>query len=560
MLRSVRRAAALVVAPALATFALVAVPSSATAAADPSPAAAGSGWLAAQPTNGMLSYLNFGFDTPDPGLTIDAALALQEVGGTAVPVGQIRDAIIAELGSDNPFRYGADYDYYYPEQPDPAAVRYTGHSANARAKSLAFLSTVVADPTNIGGMDLVSLLEDVTTDAGPAAGRISDDAMKGGAPYPAGDYANVLGQAFAVRALNQVSSPEAPAATAYLLAQQCSAGFFAEVMPAADSAQQTCDGTAGKPSIDATALAVLSLLPQAQSPAVLTALTKAATWLVQHQTADGAFRTDGDFGANANSTGLATWALGKLSAASPSAAAALAAPLAKGAVWVRNHQVTGIGTCQPVAAATNGAIAYDDADLAAGITDANEGKWLRATTQALPALRFAPAGAGTNVLFTAEYVRAGTTPSVGVIGAAPGDKLCATTVDGQKILSTADANGEAQFQIKLGTKTANTVVTVANAAGVAGTATIKALGAKKLPISLKAKVKKGKVQKVTVRGLAAGESVKVKVLGKTKRGQANKKGVFTASAKATGKPRKVKVTVTGEFGNRSGTKTFKVVR
>jgi hypothetical protein len=123
----------------------------------------------------------------------------------------------------------------------------------------------------------------------------------------------------------------------------------------------------------------------------------------------------------------------------------------------------------------------------------------------------------------------------------------------------ADANGEATFPVKLGTATATTVVTVANAAGVAGTATIKALGAKKLGITTKAKVRKGKTVKVIVRGLAPAESVVVKIGGKKKVGQATSKGRFVAKVKAK-KRGKTKVVVRGQFANRKATKTVRVVR
>ena len=86
------------------------------------------------------------------------------------------------------------------------------------------------------------------------------------------------------------------------------------------------------------------------------------------------------------------------------------------------------------------------------------------------------------------------------------------------------------------------------------TATIKALGAKKLGITTKAKVRKGKTVKVLVRGLAPAESVVVKIGGKKKVGQANGKGRFVAKVKAK-KRGKTKVVVRGQFANRTGTKT-----
>ena len=104
-------------------------------------------------------------------------------------------------------------------------------------------------------------------------------------------------------------------------------------------------------------------------------------------------------------------------------------------------------------------------------------------------------------------------------------------------------------------------MTVSKASGVAGKATIRALGANRLPVAVRAaKIRKGKVQVVRVSGLAAGEAATVRVLGKVKRGHATKAGVFRASVRVTGKPRTVKVVVLGQFSNRTRTTTFKVVR
>jgi hypothetical protein len=175
-------------------------------------------------------------------------------------------------------------------------------------------------------------------------------------------------------------------------------------------------------------------------------------------------------------------------------------------------------------------------------------------------LQWAPAGTGTNAPFTTKYVHAGTTQRVSVTGAAPSEALCVTTPGGVKLRALANASGAADFSIPLGTKTANTVVTVSNATGVVDTATIKALAAKKLRITVKAKVRKGKVARIVVRGLAPSESVKVTLRGKAKSGHATRGGVFVAKLKVTGKLGKAKVAVRGEFANRKNVKTVRVVR
>ncbi|WP_345525242.1 hypothetical protein [Nocardioides endophyticus] len=529
MLRSVRRATALVAVPALTALVLVATPTAATAA-EPSPSGSASTWLTGQLTGGEIVG-EFG---PDYGLSIDTAVALAAVGGHQSDVVAVRDALAAHVESYTTGDAFGDVDSQY---------------AGATAKAMWFARLSGGNPHAFGGVDLQTQLESLVTTTGPSTGRIVDQSSYG-------DYANALGQIFAARGLAQGSSPLAADVRSFLLKQQCAAGFFRlSFTESAGAADQTCDGgtaTESAPDTDVTALFVIALHDDA---AVAAPVAAATAWLKQQQLGDGSFGGGPSTEApNANSTGLAGWALGEVGDT---------AGAKKAAVWVKAHQVVNAGACAQYAAADTGSIAYDDAALTALVTKpiapATRDKARRATAQAIPVLKWAPAGTGTNVLFTSEYVRAGTTPSVGVTGAAPGDALCATTPDGQKLAATANAAGEAQFPIKLGTRTSTTVVTVANAAGVVDTATIKALGAKKLGITTKAKVRKGKTVKVLVRGLAPAESVVVKVGGKKKAGQANGKGRFVAKVKAT-KRGKTKVVVRGEFANRKGTKTIRVVR
>jgi hypothetical protein len=87
--------------------------------------------------------------------------------------------------------------------------------------------------------------------------------------------------------------------------------------------------------------------------------------------------------------------------------------------------------------------------------------------------------------------------------------------------------------------------------------------AKRLKVSVSKKVvQRGKQQRVTVRGLAARESVTVKVLGRTFKGTANAKGVFTTKLKVTQKNAKKlgrkKVTAQGLDKSRTGTTVFRV--
>ena len=527
MLCSVRRAAALVVAPALATLALVAVPSQATAA-EPSSSGSAATWLAGQvPAAGLFSG-SFG---PDYGLSIDVALGLDAVGAGAPTVAKIRDALAADVNGYIAYSY------------TDGSGDHEGQSGGSTAKALVLAKATDSDRRAFGGVDLVNRLESLINADGRVISTFDGD------PDPS--YDNTYIQTLALEGLNGTENSSHAKLVAYLLGQQCSSGYFRGDIPNAPGIP-LCSGDT--PDTDATAQSVVALLGET-APATVAARQLAVNWLVGAQKPDGSFvGGTGTETANANSTGLAARALqlaGRTDAA------------AKAALWLRAHQVIGVAGCDPAVAADTGAVTYDDAALTlAKAGPMNAGlisQSIRTTAQALPGLLAAPAGTGTNVLFTAEYVRAGSTPSVGVTGAAPGDKLCATTPDGLKIAATADANGEAQFPVKLGTATATTVVTVANAAGIAGTATIKALGAKKLRITTKAKVRKGKTVKVLVRGLAPAESVVVKIGGKKKAGQANANGRFVAKVKAK-KRGKTKVVVRGQFANRTATKTVRVVR
>ena len=81
------------------------------------------------------------------------------------------------------------------------------------------------------------------------------------------------------------------------------------------------------------------LQDQKADPAVAAALDEATAWLGSQQGPDGSF-------GNANSTGIAGWALG----VSGNTAAATAA-----AGWVRAHQLANAGACTTYAAQDDGA-------------------------------------------------------------------------------------------------------------------------------------------------------------------------------------------------------------
>ncbi|MCW2756817.1 MAG: hypothetical protein JWO76_886 [Nocardioides sp.] len=545
-----RRGATLVAAAALGLGALVTTSPAATAADpayDASPADAGAAWLTAQLTGGIVHNDQYGFD--DYGLTIDVALGLAGLGGHGAEVETISDAVAAHVES---YTTGADFGT-------------TDVYAGATAKALVLAQTAGDDATSYGGVDLVSRLESLTSTDPVILGRI-EDRVDPTNEFGA-DYANVIGQSFAAEGLAGAGSPRAADATAFLLKQQCSEGYFRlNFTKDKTAADQTCDGGKGagdsSADTDVTALALLALQ---DVPGTTAAVTKAEQWLLGHQRKDGSFGGGASTEApNANSTGLAGWALGTMGntdAASDAAA------------WVRAHQATNVSDCVYYAAADTGAIAYDTAARTAlqrtPIGADTQDQFRRATSQALPVLQWAPAGAGDpQALFTAEYVAARGKKPVGVVGAAPGEALCAMLGE-QSVLGYASRVGEAHVPVVVPHRTAVSTVDVANAAGAFGSVEINALGAKRLPITLKKQVAVGAKQRIKVRGLAPGESVLVSVdwpsskkggSGEAEAGRANARGVFTTVTKVPNRPGKARVKVKGAFGDRLGHTTFTVTR
>ena len=284
----VRRTGALVVAGAVAGAVLV--PVSANAATDAAggpatgPSAGAASWIAGQLEDGLLPG-QFGPEYPDYGLTIDAALSTVAVGGDDAVVQEIAAAIGENLES-----------YITGEDFGDVGSTYAG----AAGKALTFAQAAGADPTDFGGVDLVARVEGVTDDA---SGRIADVSDYG-------DNANTIGQAFAVRGLAEVGSAEAAAGTDFLLAQQCSEGFFRLELGATLAEDCDADPDATEDT-DVTAFALLALLEQAGDPDVDAAVAAGVGWLEDTQADDGSFGGGAATEApNANSTGLAGWVLG----------------------------------------------------------------------------------------------------------------------------------------------------------------------------------------------------------------------------------------------------------
>ena len=526
---------------ALAVAASLATVSSPAQAATPSALADGSSWLTSQLTGGLVHNPNYGgFD--DYGLSADIALALNAVGGNATAVGQIVDAL-----HDNESNYTTNAAYGYPDDI------YAGSTAKALVLSQLAGGT--------GDASLVSQLEARVSATAPIAGRI-EDGIDASDPYGA-DYANVIGQAYAVAGLEKAGSAEAGDALSFLLEQQCSEGYFRLSFTAdKTAADQTCDGgiaTGASPADpDVTSTAILELLPLADdNDDIADALAKAKDWLSARQHADGSFSggtsTDSP---NANSTGLAGWALGELGDTDAAAAAAQ---------WIRIHQVQPLNGCATKLDGDAGAIAYDTAALTAGrktgITDAVQDQWRRAASQALPVLQWLPASAKTPKLTAPTgYVKAGSKVTVRATGGVSGSALC-LGVGSRRNLVTAGADGSAQTVVTLPGGTANRAASLTDGT-TTRTATVKVLGKKTFKVKASKRVKRGKKATVKVSGLAPHERFTLRVGKKVvKHGTARANGTFKTKVKVGKKVHKVKIKVTGQFGKiRKGAWTVKVVR
>ena len=266
-------------------------------ASSPAPAhdtaalAAGARWLGSQVTKGTVRNEQYGID--DTGLAVDVALALHDVGEQEATVQAVSDRLAEDVATYTAPGFG------------------TVTSAGATAKAVVLAEAVGADPSSYGGTDLVAQLERTVADRGPAAGRIQD--VLDPEERSAADYANVVGQAYAVQGLAAADSPEAGAATDFLLAQQCSGGWFRlDFSKDATSADQSCDADpSSKPDLDTTVLRACGPSAADDSAPVVEARDSALAWLKQQQAKDGSFGGSGAGTPNTNSTGLAGTALGE---------------------------------------------------------------------------------------------------------------------------------------------------------------------------------------------------------------------------------------------------------
>lgn len=504
-------------------------------------------WVRGMLQDGLLPGKSGSYAYTNYGASADAIISLAEV-GDSTDAGTIANALQGQIDK-----------YISGESSGDTGSTYAG----SVAKAAVALKAAGIDPatvtTHLGGQpagDLITRLEATVQ----ASGRIQDTSTYG-------DYENVLGQAFAVNALTAAGSSKAATAEHFLLSQQCSGGWFRLYLTEGKDAQHNQVGTdttcnadpKSTPSVDATATAVLNLLPQAGTDATAArAVGRAESWLVSMQHADGGWGDASVGGASdANSTGLAVRALGALG---DDVAAAR-----RGAEWLRGTQLTNVASCTPYAAKEVGAIAYDHTAWAAAQTAGvakSLDQFVVAASQALPALRFLPpATSAPKIAGPTSYVPAGTRVGYSVKGLAPGASAC-LALGATKGLVASGIAGTATGRLALPAGTGTRTVTVTADGGARSTAVTKALAAKKLfPKVSVARIKVGKKETVTVNGLAANEKVTLKLRSaKVAAGAANARGVFKATFAVKGATGAAKVTATGQFADRTGTKTITVVR
>jgi len=522
MRTTLRPVAAFAVGSALTLTGLVSAPVS----ADPSPSQSSAAtWLAGELTNGLFHFV-IDMD-PDPdieyddyGLSIDAGFTQLSTGNTAV-AGQTRDAVATHIN-----------DYITGEAFGDVGSTYAGPTA----KALVYAQQSGGTPTSYGGVNLVTRLESVVS----ASGRLVDVSTFG-------DNANTIGQSFAARGLTAAGSTKAAAVSSFLLKQQCPAGYFRLALGDSHCADNAA------PDTDVTAFAELNLQGQGQQPGVAAAVTKANAWLLATQAADGSFGGGGVTAApNTNSTGLAAWALGE---------SCHVAAANRAAAYVRGFQVPA-GQTGPLSAEV-GAIAYDAAaktlGQSQGINDATSDQWRRATSQAAPGLTWDPNAAATvQVSAPKGFIKGGESAKVTITGAAVGERVCVTDSTGDVAILTG--TGSPLTHLVDTTKKGADVTVSATTGPGSATDEIQVLGKARLKPRLAKSVSQGDKVVVKVKKLGAKEKVKIFVDGKlVAKGKATKKGIFVGRFVARFKVGTHQLKAVGQFKNRSGATTFRVV-
>lgn len=489
-------------------------------------------WLSSQVIDGVL--YNEQFDFVDWGLTLDTLLALDAVGGYNAKVADIADALADDLGS----------------YIGTGAESYAGSTAKALVAVQAAGSLTDETPTDFGGTDLVKTTEDRVD----GTGRLADQSAFG-------NFANVFGQAFAVKGLHAAESGEAAAATTFLLQQQCADGGFRLDFTATDT---SCSGDDAQ--TDSTAIAVDALLPQRGTQAVDTALEDAEAWLLDQQDDDD-FSFAGGPGtetANTNSTAVAAVALEKLGDADRAA---------KAAAWIAERQVTAYSACGTELDGQFGAVGYDDAAIATAEDDGIEvetaDQWRRATAPAITALQSyddpTPRPRATfTVTAPSGYVAAGAPVSLTASGLAPGERYCVYSVDGSIAKAgKANASGVATISATAPSPGVRPVYVYGERDARQGEASLRVLTTTKRFVAttnVKTVKRNGRIR-VSARGLAPSEPVRIGYGGTyIKTANARTDGTIDYTFGVGSSTGKKNVYVRGIVNTRQGIASFTVVK
>lgn len=485
----------------------VAAAPSATAATTSS-ASVGARWLSAQLTNGVVH--NAQYDIDDLGLSLDVLAALRSL--DAQPTA--RQRILAAVSARASEYVGGDT--VYP---------------GSAGKLLLAVKAAGRDVRDVGGRDLVADIEAATDDATGESVRTY----------------GLFGQTFATRGLVAAGSREAAASVAFVVRQQCEDGSFRQNLTA------PCSDT---PELDTTA-AVLTTLAEAEAAGITVAddvVSGAVEALVAAQDDEGAFVGNGV--PNANTTGLVAVALSR---------AGRSAEAVKAAKWIAGRQVTDAAGGKLSGEA--GAIAYDAAALTAGAEDGidefSRDQWIRASVQAAPALTLLTDGRATARTSVTRYARPGATVRVTATGLAAGWKVTARFGGASPSRAVLPSAGRATISLRVPNGTARRSVIVSDAGGrTVATTSVQVLAARTLRVTpARTKVKRGKVQRVVVRGLTAREPVQVRYRGKlVKRAVASSTGTYTYRFRVGRTTGKATVSVRGAYADRKGTRTFRVVK
>lgn len=484
-------------------------------------------WLSGQVVDGVL--YNEQFDFVDWGLTLDTLLALDAVGGYNAKVADIADALADDLGS----YIGTGGESY----------------AGSTAKALVAVQAADRNTADFGGTDLVAATE-ARVDG---TGRLADESAFG-------NFANVFGQAFAVKGLHAAESGEAAAATAFLLQQQCADGGFRLDFTATDT---SCSGDDAQ--TDSTAIAVDALLPQRGTQAVDTALDEAEAWLVSQQGDDDAFGGGpATEAANTNSTAVAAVALEKLGQEQAAADAA---------AWIAQRQVTAYSACGTELDGQLGAVGYDDAAIATAEDDGIEvetvDQWRRATAPAITALQSyddpAPRPKATfTVTAPSGYVAAGAPVSLTASGLAPGERYCVYSVDGSIAKAgKANASGVATISATAPSPGVRPVYVYGERDARQGEASLRVLTTTKRFVAttnVKTVKRNGRIR-VSARGLAPSEPVRIGYGGTyIKTANARTDGTIDYTFSVGSSTGKKNVYVRGIVNTRQGIASFTVVK